>query len=376
MVTLDKKYQTTLDSNPGFVNKTYCCISSKAISTTKSIAIINFKTLDLFVGFMKSILQPKINQIKDMGIYKFYYCSEWQDNFITVENFNAGKDTTYKKTLDDINSALSLIKDPLTGFDLGSDTDIKKFVYGKSYTPTPTPTPSSAPVVVTPTTNLITVTRTSEVYGDRIISVKVAPNVGLWKIKGIEWSIPINSPCSNDDDEIINTGNITEMQVNPYTYVDDTCNQNVLPGSYVITFVVNLEPIKSDATDTRSAQTRTFYSTWTKPAATTSVTINYLGEFNTTQGNDSSYYNIQQNNGNFKVLRIVDSNFNFNNVGIVQFKDSSGTVTPYSCSAGSGSNTCTVNGRNAGTYTMNVQYYPSGPLNSSAINLVSPPFTQ
>jgi hypothetical protein len=266
MVTLNNKYQTTLDSNPGFVNKTYCCISSKAISTTKSIAIINFKTLDLFVGFMKSILQPKINQIKEMGMYKYYLC-EWQDNPITVENFNTGKDSTYQQTLKDINSALSLIKDPLTGFDLGSDADIKKFVYGKSYTPTPTPTPSSAPVVVTQTTNLITITRTSGGYGDRIISVKVAPNVGLWKIRGVAWSLPINSPCGNDDGEINNTGDITQMQVNPYNYIDESCNENVITGTYVITFMVQLDPIKSDGTKdtTRSTQFRTFYSTWIKP---------------------------------------------------------------------------------------------------------------
>ena len=121
--------------------------------------------------------------------------------------------------------------------------------------------------MVTQTTNLITITRTSGGYGDRIISVKVAPNVGLWKIRGVAWSLPINSPCGNDDGEINNTGDITQMQVNPYNYIDESCNENVITGTYVITFMVQLDPIKSDGTKdtTRSTQFRTFYSTWIKP---------------------------------------------------------------------------------------------------------------
>jgi hypothetical protein len=178
----------------------------------------------------------------------------------------------------------------------------------------------------------------------------------------------------------MNGSNIVNWFVSPF----QMANEYNTPGIYNFTYQVTVIPTTSngepDTTNTRRTRYERISSvvtiTPTNPAVTTSVTINYLGEFSTTQGNDSSYYNIQQNNGNFKVLRIVDSNFNFNNVGVVQFKDSSGAVTPYSCSAGSGSNTCTVNGRNAGTYTMNVQYYPNGPLNSSAINLVSPSFTQ
>ena len=106
------------------------------------------------------------------------------------------------------------------------------------------------------------------------------------------------------------------------------------------------------------------------------VTINYLGEFDTLQGNDGSYYNLEQNNGKFKVLRIVDSNYNYNNVGSTLFKDSNGDIMTYGCVSGSGSKTCTVNGKNPGTYTMNVEYYPNGQLNSTKIDLVSQPFTQ
>ena len=106
------------------------------------------------------------------------------------------------------------------------------------------------------------------------------------------------------------------------------------------------------------------------------VTIDYLGEFNTLQGNDGSYFNLEQNSGKFKVLRIVDPNYNWNNVGLADFKNSTGEIVTYNCVSGSGSRTCTVNGRNPGTYTMNVEYYPNGPLNSTKIVLVSQPFIQ
>ena len=83
-----------------------------------------------------------------------------------------------------------------------------------------------------------------------------------------------------------------------------------------------------------------------------------------------------RNSGKFKVLRIVDPNYNWNNVGLADFKNSTGEIVTYNCVSGSGSRTCTVNGRNPGTYTMNVEYYPNGPLNSTKIVLVSQPFIQ
>jgi hypothetical protein len=104
------------------------------------------------------------------------------------------------------------------------------------------------------------------------------------------------------------------------------------------------------------------------------VKIISLGEFNALQGNDYSYYNLLQTSGKFIVLRIVDPDFNFNKVGVSQFKDSSGNIVTNSCT-GTSPQTCTVNGKNPGTYTLNVEYYPDGPLNSK-VDLVSPTFTQ
>jgi len=378
LVTADNKYQTTLSSSSSFTYKTYSCISSQAIGGEKSLPILNFKSLDLFIGFMKARLESNLAKIQNVGLYQYYLC-DWQDNPVTVDNFNTNKTTTYKKTDDDINAAMDVAKS--VGFKLDSKEKYNKFIYGRDYTPTPTPTPSQ---VVNPTpqnvTNVLNITRERQGQNEIKIKFKIESNVGNWKITDIKFELPSNSPVGIKDGTVMNGSNIVNWFVSPF----QMANEYNTPGIYNFTYQVTVIPTTSngapDTTNTRSTRYERISSvvtiTPTNPTVTTSVTINYLGEFSTTQGNDSSYYNIQQNNGNFKVLRIVDSNFNFNNVGIVQFKDSSGAVTPYSCSAGSGSNTCTVNGRNAGTYTMNAQYYPNGPLNSSAINLVSPSFTQ
>jgi hypothetical protein len=106
-----------------------------------------------------------------------------------------------------------------------------------------------------------------------------------------------------------------------------------------------------------------------------SIYIDYLGEFDSVQGNDYSYYNIRQSNGKFKVLRIVDTGFNFNNIGISQFKNSKNELVTHSCS-GVGPQSCDVNGAGVGTYTLTVEYYPKGPLNSSKTEIKSKEFTQ
>jgi hypothetical protein len=93
---------------------------------------------------------------------------------------------------------------------------------------------------------------------------------------------------------------------------------------------------------------------------TSDIHIDYLGEFDTIQGDDYSYHNIKQLNGKFQVLRVVDPNFNHKNLGSTKFKDSKGEQVVFGCSAGSGAQTCDVNGGAAGTYTMTVGYYPNG----------------
>jgi hypothetical protein len=134
--------------------------------------------------------------------------------------------------------------------------------------------------------------------------------------------------------------------------------------------------------DTGSMSNYTFYLDNTPappPAApipaNNQITINYLGEFSTLQGSDTSYFNILQTSGKYLVLRIIDPNYDFNKVGIPSFKNNSGSIVTYNCQGVNGQS-CIVNDKKAGTYILNVDYYPNGPTNSTKLNLVSQPFTQ
>lgn len=261
MISLSKNYG---DMSKYFL-KNYTCISSPTSSGSASEPVVHFKDIDIFVGFMRDRFNADLIKIikDDIGLHQFYIC-KW--DYITV---NATTFDTNRLTQLYVDVRNKFIKGLESARANGISVDnILKLVDGKNYqkisvTPTPTPTRPALP----PNTELITISRISGTYGDRIITIKVAPNVGLWKIKGIGWSLPINSPCGNDDGEIYNTGNITEMQIHPFNYVDDSCNENVVSGTYQIKILVQLEPIKSDGTDdrTRSTQFKTFYSVYTKP---------------------------------------------------------------------------------------------------------------
>jgi len=105
------------------------------------------------------------------------------------------------------------------------------------------------------------------------------------------------------------------------------------------------------------------------------ITIDYLGEFSTLQGNDASYFNLEQTTGKYLVLRIIDPNYDFMKVGNTQFKDDSGKIVSNVC-LGANAQSCIVNDKKDGTYTLNVDYYPDGATNPNKLNLVSQPFTQ
>jgi hypothetical protein len=245
-------------------------------------------------------------------------------------------------------------------------------------TPTPTgPTPTPTPSGIDQPYNIVTVF--AGTYDQATSFILKDQFVGSWKFTDAAYRV-ISSPCNSTD--VVPLSSVwvkpEKVNLNIGNAVDDACPSNNNGGTYSFEYKITLYPILPDGSRdaSRSNKNISYVTSVTVDPAESSATINYLGEYNTTQGGDSSYYNIEQNNGKFKVLRIVDTNFNINNVGSTQFRDSSGAIVPHSCSAGSGANTCTVNGKNSGTYTMNTQYYPNGPLNSNPINLVSQPFTQ
>jgi hypothetical protein len=101
-----------------------------------------------------------------------------------------------------------------------------------------------------------------------------------------------------------------------------------------------------------------------------------LGTFDSIQGNDYSYRNIQQLNGKFIVLKIEDPNFSFDKLGITTFLDGNNQSIGYGCSGGSGALTCTVNGKAPGVYTMVQEYYPYKPQNWDKFEIRSAPFNQ
>ena len=145
------------------------------------------------------------------------------------------------------------------------------------------------------------------------------------------------------------------------------------------TDITNMESKVTQAINLFNQNTGNFTNTPSPanvPQPPPGIKIVNLGTFDTLQGNDASYYNIQQNNGKFIVLRIVDPNYEFKNIGDTDFKDGNNNIVTYNCLSGAGSRTCTVNGKNPGIYTMNVKYYPKGPLESNPFTLVSAPFNQ
>jgi hypothetical protein len=145
------------------------------------------------------------------------------------------------------------------------------------------------------------------------------------------------------------------------------------------TDITNMESKVTQAINLFNQNTGNFTNTPSPanvPQPPPEIKIVNLGTFDSLQGNDASYYNIQQNNGKFIVLRIVDPNYEFKNIGDTDFKDGNNNIVTYNCFSGVGSRTCTVNGKNPGIYTMNVKYYPKGPLESDPFTLVSAPFNQ
>jgi hypothetical protein len=398
MISLNQNYSPTFSRY--FENK-YSCINTEVNSGPQSSPIAHFKDVDTMIGFMVARLSSNINNIaNNIGLFQFYICT-WIGQNISVDTFNTNRDTVFLTTK--INLLLGLNSAIVNGIVV---TNTDTFINGKNYNPSPnitqtlTPTPTQTPISTyvpsstpTPTPSRASTSPTviSDVldiqfirYADNNpikIIVKFKSTAGLWKFDRSDGTILSNSPCGTSTITLAVT-DPQQLTFTPYQDCIDSCASTgrsvIQTGTYNLKYEVSAIPILANGSIDNTRQKITNYPIVTTVTSSTSssATINYLGEFNTIQGGDSSYYNIEQNSGKFKVLRIVDSNYNLNNVGTTLFKNPAGNIMPYNCVAGSGPETCTVNGKSSGTYTMNVEYYPNGPLNSSPINLVSQPFTQ
>jgi hypothetical protein len=252
MITVSNKYQTTISSNNTFVNQNYSCMQSELISGPKSIPIFNFKTLDLYVGFMKARVESNLNLIRDLGIFKFYY-TKWQDNPIDGPNFETGKASTYKKGQTDIEQSVILAKS--NGITLPSRTDEDKFIYGRNFTPSPTPTPSRA--VTTTSQNITNILKTTRIKtngdNDTRINFSIENNVGLWKIIDIKYDLASNSPVGIKDGTTGSRVTDTQWYVTPYQLsIDVNSAPPTLSGTYNFTFRVTMEPILANGQEDKT----------------------------------------------------------------------------------------------------------------------------
>jgi len=96
------------------LSSTYTCVSSKSnASTSISHPVVHFDTLDSYVKFMISRIAPRINQILEIGLAKYYICY-WPGSEISpeyydshVDEFKTTTDTLYKAITSAVNVGLS-----------------------------------------------------------------------------------------------------------------------------------------------------------------------------------------------------------------------------------------------------------------------------
>ena len=140
----------TLDTDPGatvvYFTKTYSCVNIKTNpSTSSSLPIAHFDTLDNFIKFMESRLSGNVNRILDIGLAKYYIC-HWSNPGVSEEYYdsNVGQ---FKQIKDTLYQALaSAVEVGLVEKNLSLDIKEKvKEVESKGKTPGVTPTPSPIP---------------------------------------------------------------------------------------------------------------------------------------------------------------------------------------------------------------------------------------
>jgi hypothetical protein len=264
LIETNDDYLVTLQQQ-SFAEKNYVCVESKTSKGKSSIPVINFKNVDLFIGFMVSRLKDRILQINDIGIHE-YYITEWSNPKDSPSNFQTNRDTLYITSKERIYEAMRILKN--NGIQV-SNTD--KFVNGKNYTQIyPTPTPTKAAFVLTPGTEILKQTKTQQGGNDTIINVKVAPNVGNWKIEKPTFELfpPAGFTCTNGVVSNTSSMKVTDQEWNlkPFIDVQGNCpNNNTTQEPYIIKYTLIVQPITSSGAidTTRQSQTKQITSTIT-----------------------------------------------------------------------------------------------------------------
>jgi hypothetical protein len=170
----------------------------------------------------------------------------------------------YETSKERIYEALSIAKN--NGIQV---TNIEKFVNGKNYTQIyPTPTPTKAAFVLTPGTEILKQTKTQQGGNDTIINVKVAPNVGNWKIEKVTFELfpPAGFTCTSGVKVGGSRVSDQEWNLKPFIDVQGNCsNNNTTQEPYIIKYTLIVQPITSSGVidTTRQSQTKQITSTIT-----------------------------------------------------------------------------------------------------------------
>ena len=126
--------------------KTYSCVSVRSNpSTTTSLPIAHFTSLDEYIKFMAARLTGRVNQILDIGLAKYYVCF-WPGSNISSEYYDSHIGE-FKQTKDTLYEALKSATDlGLVNFDkhVALKEAIKR-AEANGRTPGVTPTPSPIP---------------------------------------------------------------------------------------------------------------------------------------------------------------------------------------------------------------------------------------
>jgi len=254
LISLEKDYSPTFER--GAFMKQYSCVETQSLNGKITIPAANFKTVDLFVGFLRDRLEAKTIQISDLiGLHQFYV-TEWDYTTVNKTTFETNRLTIYKPIRDKLIQALNVAKtDGIT------IQNVEKLVDGPNYQEIfPTPTPSPRPIVLPPGQDIFNVRRVTVQGNDNQIIVSIKPNVGLWEIFLTKGQIFSNTPCSSSGD-LSEPGRITDdKQQAIFTPLQDalqSCNTDAgVSGIVPLEYDVYANPVLPNGSldETKDAQ--------------------------------------------------------------------------------------------------------------------------
>ena len=148
MISLDTDYQGL---NTTLVKRYSCVKSVSTKTTTNSLPIVHFETLESYVRFMSSLLGgARLKQIQEIGLAKYYVCFWPMGNGVSpqyydsnIRSFDQVTETFYS-ALDSAMKAKLISIDANKNYKFVINVNAKKVPSSIPGTPTPTPTSGSS----------------------------------------------------------------------------------------------------------------------------------------------------------------------------------------------------------------------------------------